>query len=266
MKNNKFFAISIFSASILLILRIIAYLISLNVKDPIEAAHYYLFIMSIYLISLILLIWLYIFLKQLFDYNKKLGLFELLFLIVFTFYAFKTYKIVPAAIEYNSFFSDNVLNLLDEGFYAGEIAVTMTNEIFTYTNIWIAFGIIQIVVALIEKRFVKKDYDNSFLENDVNNTVKETKKYVYVNDMEIEITGELLFGSGSDCNIYLDNNFVSTYHGVIGLDEIGIYVRDLNSTNHSFVNGTQIKQMENHYLNPGDIVTFANIDIKIIEK
>jgi pSer/pThr/pTyr-binding forkhead associated (FHA) protein len=52
--------------------------------------------------------------------------------------------------------------------------------------------------------------------------------------------GVILIGRGADCQIILDDDYVSTRHARVVSGENGIYVEDLGSTNGSYVNGQRI--------------------------
>ncbi|HEX8488022.1 MAG TPA: FHA domain-containing protein [Propionibacteriaceae bacterium] len=52
--------------------------------------------------------------------------------------------------------------------------------------------------------------------------------------------GVVLIGRGADCQLILDDDYVSTRHARIVASESGIYVEDLGSTNGSYVNGQRI--------------------------
>jgi len=52
--------------------------------------------------------------------------------------------------------------------------------------------------------------------------------------------GKLLIGRAEDCDLRPDSAFVSTHHCVLLLDDYTLRIRDLGSTNGTFVNGLAI--------------------------
>ena len=52
--------------------------------------------------------------------------------------------------------------------------------------------------------------------------------------------GVIMIGRGADCQIILDDDYVSTRHARVVSAENGIYVEDMGSTNGSYVNGQRI--------------------------
>ena len=52
--------------------------------------------------------------------------------------------------------------------------------------------------------------------------------------------GLILIGRGADCQLILDDDYVSTRHARVVSGESGIYAEDLGSTNGTYVNGQRI--------------------------
>ncbi len=50
----------------------------------------------------------------------------------------------------------------------------------------------------------------------------------------------ILVGRGSDCQLVLDDDYVSTRHARVVAGETGLYIEDLGSTNGTYVNGARI--------------------------
>lgn len=52
--------------------------------------------------------------------------------------------------------------------------------------------------------------------------------------------GVVLIGRGADCQLILDDDYVSTRHARVVSGENGVYLEDLGSTNGSYVNNQRI--------------------------
>ena len=52
--------------------------------------------------------------------------------------------------------------------------------------------------------------------------------------------GLVMIGRGADCQLILDDDYVSTRHARVVAGEAGLYIEDLGSTNGTYVNGARI--------------------------
>ena len=262
-KKNRFRNTAITAGVVLFILKLIANSIIAQIGDPQQVSYYYIYVMVIYFIMLIFLLSLYIQIKDAIKLNQIYGWVGVAFLVIFTITAFQTYEIIPSSIEYSSRFTGGNIGFMGEAVNPGWVAEENATAILSNINLWGLFAIGQFVIFVLGDDFLT---NNKFkIKTDADKPL-ELKSYVSVNDMEIELTQEITFGSGIESNVYLESDFVSECHGVIGKDKGSIYVRDLGSTNHTFINGSKIMPMENYKLKNGDVVTFGNIDVLIIER
>lgn len=83
-------------------------------------------------------------------------------------------------------------------------------------------------------------------------------------NQHIVIERDMVVGRHANADIVLDKQEVSRQHAGIGLNDAGIYIVDLNSSNGTFVNGEQISG--EYQLKHGDHVRFADIEFKISQQ
>jgi pSer/pThr/pTyr-binding forkhead associated (FHA) protein len=69
----------------------------------------------------------------------------------------------------------------------------------------------------------------------------------------VPVRGRLTIGRGSECDLSLDEPEMSRKHAMIENSGEGIYLRDLGSSNGTFVNGVQVRDA---VLHPGDQIAF----------
>ena len=69
----------------------------------------------------------------------------------------------------------------------------------------------------------------------------------------VPLRGRLVIGRGSDCDLVLDEPEMSRRHAVIENSGDGVFLRDLGSSNGTFVNGVQVR---NAVLHPDDQIAF----------
>ncbi|MFK7818591.1 MAG: FHA domain-containing protein [Planctomycetaceae bacterium] len=76
--------------------------------------------------------------------------------------------------------------------------------------------------------------------------------------------GKFLIGREQDCHLRPNSEMVSRHHCVFTTDEFGIRVRDLGSTNGTFVNGDRIEKQV--VLKEGDKVVIGTLNFEVVLK
>lgn len=71
-----------------------------------------------------------------------------------------------------------------------------------------------------------------------------------------------LVGRRSGCDLWLTSNKVSQRHAEIFQRDDSLWLRDLGSTNGTFVNGEQVSAERR--LDDGDVLHFANFEFRLI--
>ncbi len=79
----------------------------------------------------------------------------------------------------------------------------------------------------------------------------------------LPLSGGVLIGRGTECNLVLDDDYASTQHARITLTAGGYQVEDLGSTNGTFVNNQQLHGSVS--FGPGDVLRIGRT-LMIVEK
>jgi pSer/pThr/pTyr-binding forkhead associated (FHA) protein len=83
----------------------------------------------------------------------------------------------------------------------------------------------------------------------------------------IEISpGKFMIGRDVDCHLRPDSRLVSRHHCVLLLDEFTLRIRDLSSTNGTFVNGHRIggETPSETILTDGDAVSLGGLALEVV--
>ncbi|TDT63721.1 FHA domain-containing protein [Fonticella tunisiensis] len=70
-------------------------------------------------------------------------------------------------------------------------------------------------------------------------------------------------GRKADNSITLNDPYVSSYHAQIYIENDGLFIKDLNSTNGTIKNGIRIKGVER--LQSGDVIEIGRTSFKVVE-
>jgi hypothetical protein len=77
---------------------------------------------------------------------------------------------------------------------------------------------------------------------------------------EFRVTGAARVGRGSECDIALADPSVSRNHALLDVRRGVLFVRDANSTNGTFVNGTRVETAAVH---AGDTIAFGKTELLV---
>jgi transcriptional regulator with GAF, ATPase, and Fis domain len=104
--------------------------------------------------------------------------------------------------------------------------------------------------------------------------VEETKEVISLRKCQLQVIqgpdkdkkidlerGPLRIGKKEDNDLVLSDNTISRRHLVIEQSGDGFILKDLGSTNGTFINGLRVKEA---YLSPGDLISLGNTQIEFI--
>ena len=77
-----------------------------------------------------------------------------------------------------------------------------------------------------------------------------------VRDKDLPFT----IGRDKENKLHIDSTAVSRFHAILFVDDGEYFIRDMDSTNGTFLNGKKTKKAR---INPGDKITVANVDVMV---
>ena len=81
---------------------------------------------------------------------------------------------------------------------------------------------------------------------------------------EISVERDMLVGRHQDAEILLQSTDISRKHAALLFRDDHVWVKDLNSTNGTFVNGERVEQEQEIELHDGDMLQFASFMFMIL--
>ena len=81
---------------------------------------------------------------------------------------------------------------------------------------------------------------------------------------KIPMVTKITIGRDRTNSITIENQLVSRYHAELHKIKADYYIRDLHSSNGTFVNGKQIKPNKYYKVAVDDTISIANTELKII--
>jgi len=80
---------------------------------------------------------------------------------------------------------------------------------------------------------------------------------------ELRVGASLVVGRALTSDIPVFDPTISRRHAEVSFDDAGVSVRDLGSSNGTFVNGVKVTQI---HLNPGDVISFGKVSFRLTER
>lgn len=91
----------------------------------------------------------------------------------------------------------------------------------------------------------------------------KTASYLVFNKKKISLVAKITIGRDSSNDIVVDNKLASRHHAVIQKIKDDFFLKDENSTNGTFVNGTPIPKDKYVKLNVGDQIQIGTMTFVI---
>jgi pSer/pThr/pTyr-binding forkhead associated (FHA) protein len=83
------------------------------------------------------------------------------------------------------------------------------------------------------------------------------------NHKKVELVAKITIGRDSDNDVVVDNKLASRHHAMIQKIKDAYFIKDVGSTNGTFINGVRIPNEKYVKLNPGDKISIGNMSLVI---
>lgn len=140
--------------------------------------------------------------------------------------------------------------------------------ILQYSLIALIYYFLFLVIKVIYQDLTRKNHNiHKLKSNEAELSYVNTAQLLVIDHQHINmplkkfILGEnTSIGRGSNNDIVVDDQFVSHEHACISFYKNGHWLSDLNSTNHTYINGTAIT--DEVLLNGGDVIKIGAVTFK----
>ena len=87
--------------------------------------------------------------------------------------------------------------------------------------------------------------------------------YLMINNKKVELVAKITIGRDTDNDVVIDNKLASRHHAMIQKIKDAYFLKDVGSTNGTFVNGRKLPADKYIKLQPGDKITIGNMNLVI---
>ena len=83
------------------------------------------------------------------------------------------------------------------------------------------------------------------------------------NQKKVELVAKITIGRDTDNDVVVDNKLASRHHAMIQKIKDAYFIKDVGSTNGTFINGIRIPNDKYVKLNPGDKISIGNMSLVV---
>ena len=83
------------------------------------------------------------------------------------------------------------------------------------------------------------------------------------NHKKVELIAKITIGRDTDNDVVVDNKLASRHHAMIQKIKEAYFIKDVGSTNGTFINGVRIPNEKYVKLNPGDKISIGNMSLVV---
>ena len=87
--------------------------------------------------------------------------------------------------------------------------------------------------------------------------------YLMFNQKKVELVAKITIGRDTDNDVVVDNKLASRHHAMIQKIKDAYFIKDVGSTNGTFINGIRIPNEKYVKLNPGDKISIGNMSLVV---
>ena len=87
--------------------------------------------------------------------------------------------------------------------------------------------------------------------------------YLMFNQKKVELVAKITIGRDTDNDVVVDNKLASRHHAMIQKIKDAYFIKDVGSTNGTFLNGTKLPSDKYVKLQSGDRITIGNMTLVI---
>ena len=87
--------------------------------------------------------------------------------------------------------------------------------------------------------------------------------YLMFNKQKIDLVAKITIGRESDNDVVVDNKLASRHHAMIQKIKDAYFIKDVGSTNGTYINSIRIPNEKYVKLNPGDKISIGNMNLVV---